>query len=73
MVCQKHLLYTFSKSYISTIEHKKNASIFFGVGGATKKDGVRDSRRRRRRRDRGRGRDVTKRDEDEDRVARCVL
>ena len=46
---------------------------FFGVGGATKKVGVRDSRRRRRRRDRGRGRDVTKRDEDDDRVARCVL
>ena len=55
------------------VRRKKNASIFFGVGGATKKDGVRDSRRRRRRRDRGRGRDVTKRDEDDDRVARCVL
>ena len=52
---------------------EKIASIFFGVGGATKKVGVRDSRRRRRRRDRGCGRDVTKRDEDDDRVARCVL
>ena len=28
MVGQKHLLYTLSKSYISTIEHKKNELIY---------------------------------------------